>query len=211
MAAFRVITAEEEAASGLMHCLKEIGYLNAEKLKPRDHIHKNAITPFLDVLGLSFHQMLNAHSAEPVFHIKEIDGTCRLTSFLKMQVEGEEKWLYPTPPLNFSMSCDGRPLSYRKEIESYLAHRGATDIEAHLKERANVRNTLLYAGPKGYPADIILAPDFFAARTVRVLALLRAYLLIQPYQQQLPFVQDAVDAFLFMLGRLPAERLHDEV
>jgi len=50
MAAFRCYTAEEEAASGLMHCLKERRYANAERLNPRNHIQKNAVIPFFSIL-----------------------------------------------------------------------------------------------------------------------------------------------------------------
>ena len=35
MAIFRGITAEEEAASGLMYCLREGNYFDAKRLKPR--------------------------------------------------------------------------------------------------------------------------------------------------------------------------------
>jgi hypothetical protein len=50
MAVFRCITAEEEAATGLMLCLKERGYLNAEKLNTRMHDQKNAVIQFYKIL-----------------------------------------------------------------------------------------------------------------------------------------------------------------
>ena len=50
MAVFRCITAEEEAATGLMYCLKDKEYKNAKKLKPRDHIHKHAVIQFFSIL-----------------------------------------------------------------------------------------------------------------------------------------------------------------
>lgn len=37
---FRAITAEEEAATGLMLALKQMHYPNAEQLNPRNHTHK---------------------------------------------------------------------------------------------------------------------------------------------------------------------------
>ena len=43
------------------------------------------------------------------------------------------------------------------------------------------------------------------------MALVRAYLLVQPYQEQLSFVQDALDAFLAMLGELKENDLHEDV
>ena len=53
MAAFRALTAEEEAASALIHSLKWHRYKLSEQLKPRDHIQKAAVYPFfLAVEGL---------------------------------------------------------------------------------------------------------------------------------------------------------------
>ena len=45
MAAFRAITAEEEASSGLIRALSELGYPESEKIKVRDHVHKQAVFP----------------------------------------------------------------------------------------------------------------------------------------------------------------------
>lgn len=50
MAIFRGITAEEEAASGLMHAFILRNYPNANLLKPRDHLQKHAVTPYLRFL-----------------------------------------------------------------------------------------------------------------------------------------------------------------
>src|SRR3972149_10464663 len=57
MAIFRGITAEEEAASGLMHCLRELDYVGGNRLNPRNHIHKHALIPFIRILGLFFGQI----------------------------------------------------------------------------------------------------------------------------------------------------------
>ncbi len=45
MAIFRAITAEEEAASGLLRCLAEMDYPNAKYLNPHNHSHKHAVFP----------------------------------------------------------------------------------------------------------------------------------------------------------------------
>jgi hypothetical protein len=211
MAAFRGLTAEEEAASGLMHCLKERGYENAEQLKPRDHFQKNAIVPFLDAVGAVIAVLLGEHASETMLHIREVDGERRLTHCVKVNVDGEIRLMYPMPPLNFSVHSEGKPLSFRQSIESYVRQRGAVDVETHLRQLQNRRNTLLYASDKGYPSGIELAPDFFSTRQVRVLTLMRGYLMIQPYAEQLPFVQDALNAFLYMLGRIDTGGLHEEI
>ncbi|HEY3327421.1 MAG TPA: hypothetical protein VGK14_09640 [Novimethylophilus sp.] len=211
MAAFRGLTAEEEAASGFMHCLKERGYLNAERLNPKDHTHKNAIAPFLDVLGLFFAETTAAHVKKPALMLQDEGGERRLMLGLLMSVNGEDQWVHPIPPLNFTISSEDKRLSYRRQIEFLASHRGAKSISAYIRTQANLRNQLLYAGPEGYPGQVDLSPDFFEVRKVRVMALVRGYLLVQPYQERLSFVQDSLDAFLAMLGELKDHDLHEDV
>lgn len=50
MAIFRGVTAEEEAATGLMQAFRFRKYPNADLLKPRDHVQKHAVTPYLRFL-----------------------------------------------------------------------------------------------------------------------------------------------------------------
>lgn len=38
-----------------------------------------------------------------------------------------------------------------------------------------------------------------------------AYLLIEPYDEKQPFVQQAIDSLLNMLGKVKSTHLHDEV
>lgn len=210
MAAFRCLTAEEEAASGFMHCLKERGYENSAKLNPRDHLQKNAISPFLNALGVAVSDILEAHKIEPAFHIDESEGGKRLHIIFRIPGLGDQ-WIYPIPPLNFSITCEGKPLSYKQAIEKIVRSRNVQSIRKHLDDLANRRNSLLYASDDGYPATVELRSDFFFEKTVRVLALVRAYLLVQPYAEPLTFVQDSLNAYLAMVGKLESESLHSEV
>src|SRR5437762_14165480 len=54
MAAFRAITAEEEAGTALFHSLKRHRYPGSAVLKPRDHLHKNAVAPFCTAVARLF-------------------------------------------------------------------------------------------------------------------------------------------------------------
>jgi hypothetical protein len=209
MAAFRCLTAEEEAASGLMHCLKERAYTNSNLLKPRDHVHKNAIAPFLDVLGMFFSETFDAHINKPELFLFGDDAERKLILKLFIpSIDGGE-WVYPIPPLNFSINIDSKSLSYRKQIDYLVNRRGANNISDYIKSQANIRNTLLYAAPEGYPDRVELPINYIEVRKVRIMALVRGYLMIQPYKEQLPFVQDALDAFLLMLGNLKQHELHE--
>lgn len=48
----------------------------------------------------------------------------RLTIALPMFVNGEELWARPIPPLNFTATVDGKPLSYRPEIDQLVETKG---------------------------------------------------------------------------------------
>ena len=107
MAIFRAITAEEEAASGVMRCLIEMKYPAADGLNPHDHAHKHAVFPFMKVLELFFGQTLSNHFTKYNLHIKEEDETTRLTLALSMMIGGEAQLAYPIPPLNFGVTKEG--------------------------------------------------------------------------------------------------------
>lgn len=202
MAVFRCYTAEEEAASGLMHCLKERGYANADRLKPRNHVHKNAVIPFLKILKKFFDESLGVAGVEPEIQLREVGGHRQLFLAVSIVVNGESTVFLSDPPLNFSVSKHAQRVSYKKHIDAYVRSQGAKDIDDHLRDMANKRNLVLYAGPKGYPADIEITEKFLPAYCARVLAIVRAYLLIQPHAQQQSYVQDSLDAYLEMLGLL---------
>lgn len=209
MAAFRALTAEEEAATALMHCLKEKGYRNADLLKPKDHVQKNAVSPFLDVLGSSFAKTVGTQFQDFKLILDDEVATRRLMIALSIHVDGQEMWARPVPPLNFTVTSGGKALSYRPEIDLLVATTGRKNIIEYLRAQANRRNLLLYAGPDGYPGKVHLPEGFFEGRQRFVLASLRAYLLIQPYNEKMTFVQDALDAFLSMAGSLKENDLHE--
>ena len=74
MAAFRAITAEEEASTGLMRAVMELKYPDSDKLKVRDHVQKQAVFPFLKIMGLFFAQSLVGQFKNYHLHIQEVEG-----------------------------------------------------------------------------------------------------------------------------------------
>jgi len=199
MAVFRCYTAEEEAASGLMHCLMERRYPNAHRLNPRDHVHKNAVIPLFSILKKFFDESLGVHGVKPLIQLREVDGRKQLFLALPMIVNGETLLFLPDPPLNFSVSNQAKRVSYNKHIDDYVRSRGAKETSKYLRDLANKRNHVLYAGANGYPGDINITEKFFPACCARVLAMLRAHLLIQPHSEHQSYVQDSLDSFLGML------------
>lgn len=206
MAIFRGITAEEEAASGLMHCLREGCYVGSRGLQPRNHVHKHAMIPFLRVIGLFHGQIFEHNVKEYRLHIKEEEGQRRLMFAFPLHVNGEKRWAYPIPPLNFGVKVGTTktPPSYESQITSFVDAMGAKDILSYLKKEANLRNEVLYASPNGYPVINEMKPEFLQEKASHFITLLHAYLLIKPWKEPQPYVQDSLGAFLTMVGVIEA-------
>lgn len=204
MAIFRAITAEEEAASGLLRCLAEMDYPNAKYLNPHNHSHKHAVFPFLLILRLFFAQTVSNHFTNYNLHIKEEDGEKRLMLALNIDINGEPQLAYPIPPLNFDvkyLNSDEMP-DYSHQINQFIEAKEHSSIKTFLKKEANLRNKILYAGPDGYPKISNLDTDFLLERRGRIIVMINVYLLIFPYTEHQPFVTQALDAFIKMLKKL---------
>jgi len=208
MAIFRAITAEEEAASGVIRCLAELGYPCADALNAHDHAHKHAVFPFMQILELFFGQTLANHFKKYNLHIKEEDGASRLTLALNVTINGEPQLAYPIPPLNFGVKNPdtGEAPDYSFQINQLVAAKGRASVKAFLKNEANLRNEILYAGPDGYPTIPTLDLGFLVERRARVLAMINVYLLAFPYQEHQPFVTQALASFAKMLQQLKRSR-----
>lgn len=210
MAVFRGLTAEEEAVSGIFYLLQYRGYTNSNLLNPRNHVHKNAAIPFLQILGLFFKEFSETERLSPKLHLKEEDGELRLLIALTVIVNGERQLVYPIPPLNFGVTSNGRMPSFKPQVGRFLTKHNSSDILKYIKGEANLRNRLLYAGTHGYPALKNLSDSFFELRRARVMAMVMAYLFIEPWPEQQPFVQQCLDAFLAMLKVVQHEMLDSE-
>jgi hypothetical protein len=200
MSVFRAITAEEESVSGVFHALIYRGYNNSKLLNPKSHIHKNAAIPFLQSLGYFFDEIEGVEKLSPTFHIKEENGETRLRIALSVNINGQDLLGYPIPPLNFGVTMDGKSVNFEQQIERIVKEQNASNILKYIKEQANLRNRILYAGATGYPSLTDLKDSFFELRKTRVMAMVMAFLLIEPWVEPQPFVQNVLDAFLLMLN-----------
>jgi hypothetical protein len=202
MAVFRAITAEEESVSGVFHALKHRGYNNSKILNPRNHVHKNAAIPFLQILGYFFKDISGLDKLSPTLHIKEEDGETRLRIALSVNLNGQNLLGYPIPPLNFGVTVDGKNVNFKSQIDKLVKEQNTSDILQYIQDQANLRNKVLYADAVGYPSLEDLKDSFFELRRTRVMAMIMAFLLIEPWSERQPFVQHVLDAFLIMLNRL---------
>lgn len=210
MAVFRCITAEEEAASGLMYCLKDSRYKNAEELSPRDHFQKNAVIEFFSVLSQFVEDSFQQFGIEMFLSVRKNNGTKFLAFQASMYLSQRQTWIVPDPPLNFRLIHEDKRFSYKKQIEKLRNSKQLDKIAKHLKAKANLRNLLLYANQQGFPNDVEIEAKFFPAYQRRVLALLRCYLMIAPYGAHQQFVQDSLDSFLLMLEKQSFSDIHDD-
>lgn len=104
MAVFCAITAEEEAATALFHSLKRHHYNSSDRLKPRDHVHKNAVIPFINAVSRVFTRFQDIAPETEFLFDEEVSPPAIGIRFKLPFASGEKNvWGYPTPPLNFSL------------------------------------------------------------------------------------------------------------
>ena len=207
MAAFRSITAEEEAASALMLALQHLNYPNSDLLRSNNHWHKNAIFPFLQIIGSFLAETLGKEIGRYHLHIhkddKDEESLLKIAFSIFMTNE-EEKWVYPVPPLNLVV-CEGSTNqfpTFSKQIERFLDIKKQLKLLDLVKTEANQRNQLLYAGPNGYPSVRELDPAFILERRRRVMVMIQVFLLIAPYRTHQSLVTDALEVMLKSIGWL---------
>lgn len=204
MAAFRAITAEEEAASGLMRALVDLNYPGAEGLNPHNHSHKHAVIPFVEIIQLFFGQTIGRTFKNLTLHIKNDAGVRLLKISMQLPFGDDSPWMTPEPPLNLGVTVTGSgdAPDYASQIKEFAEAQGKGSLRNFLKKEANIRNEILYASPEGYPEVRALDPAFILERRRRVLVIIKAYLLIYPYAERQPYVEHALTVFVSILSQL---------
>jgi len=205
MAIFRAITAEEEAATAIFMSLIEKGYDNSDKIKFKNHNYKQALDPFIR----SIHAFLGEMASKPDYPFGKV-------FYLKIEGEGKDRKLSlsfpfhkgtvaPIPPLNFEITKNGEKHHFKEEILEITQGKNKKDIIKHINSISKERNVLLYAQNNGLPliqGDIQTGLD---RRKARVMVFLKIYALIYPYREKAIFVQQALNAFLIMMGEIEDE------
>ena len=205
LAFFSGITAEEESATALFHVLQKRRYIGAENLKVRTHIHKTALHPFLAAVGKLITQHSDALNPEFIF---DVDSSSKGKERLQLAInvpdhEGGIVRAYSLPPLSFTVPIDDVVHDFANELENLASENGAKQIFELIKNRANLRNQLLYAGPNGVPNIKDDAMPFLIDCKSIVFSHFIAFLLIDPYREHQSFVQQSLNAFLKILNRAP--------
>jgi hypothetical protein len=204
MAALRMITAEEEAATAIMLSLKARKYKGADKLKHTNHIHKLAVHPFIQAMKPLFIE-LSAPYSEFGLRIMEFEKKeivrIRVPYFENGVRTGD---IYCIPPLNFVIAESGKPYNFEKEFSEFAKKKNHNKIKDYVEAAVKIRNALLYATDKGIARGQGPVNETFNTRKDRVLLMLCIYMMIDPYFKKQMFVQNCLYAFLKIVEAFPS-------
>jgi hypothetical protein len=203
MAAFRAITAEEEATTAIFHALQRRKYKGAEKLKRKNHLHKNALVPFCIAVAGALSLTEELFKSKLYLDKEEVPPRFRVRIDISSIVPGYE-YAFPEPPLHFDMHMNDKPYDFTDKLNDIVIKNKFSDITKYLEVRANKRNMLLYAAPEGAP-EVASLGNFLPIQRTNVLMLAILYLMIDAYPKKQLFVQQSLQAFLKILKLLPGE------
>jgi hypothetical protein len=196
------MTAEEESVAAIFRALEFRQYPQARRLSTYKHTHKSAVQPFLVCLehALATSGFMQWHP-QVVIKSRAQGGQVRFR--IRFQgLDGDLYSLEPIPPLGGEFSIDGERYDFRNERELLLSQSSQSSMEDYLNGLANERNRLLYATVKGIPRVSNLQFSYFERQRDRVFRNLTLFLLVVQEKSRQLFVEQALDAFLEMLGRI---------
>ena len=214
MAIFRGITAEEEAASALFHCLKNHRYKNAEKLQFNKHPYKLGLYPFLQGIGRFLGDLLTQDGSPfDKYQIRHIEQSGRKAIELLLNMPAHDLAARPIPPLHFTVadSETGEVCTFEKNFECLIVGAGYDDSLKYIKAKAALRNKLLYAESSGKPKVEGNIEGYLDEQKKKVMVYLIILLMIDPWEKKEGrslFVQQALDSYLLLLQRIEAHEIH---
>jgi hypothetical protein len=203
MAIFRIITAEEEAASALMISLKRRHYNGSEKLKLYSHVHKSSIW-FIIAAFTEFLPALQG-SIEGEFAIEPDETTGKATPIMRFKILNSSLpgYIYPIPPLEIQLihgNGTNKTLHMlEEEIKKLVSAKGHEEFLKYIQAEANIRNEILYAGDQGVPTASNDIDSFIKHRRKRVFVLQIVCLLIDFYPQKQLLVKQLLQVLLVNL------------
>jgi len=208
MSLFRAITAEEEAATALFLSIKRHNYDGAKSLNKFSHIQKNTVIPVFDAISRVVAKFGSQMPPTEIYlDTKEEKPKLAIRFKKNHPLTGVPSYAYPIPPLNFSIFGGKANGTIKKEdfsagIEEIVKNTNVNNIFEHLKNRANLRNQLLYAAPEGYPSINGNIETTLQQYQKNTFVILRMYMLIDPYAKIQLFVQQALYVFLKTINKL---------
>ncbi|MFJ2526252.1 hypothetical protein ACIOWB_24310 [Pseudomonas capeferrum] len=212
MAAFRAVCAEEEAATALISSLKEQCYEGADKLYFRNHADKHAVILFVGTV-MQWFQSRKAQAGDHFGHHRiffdDIDG--RVGLHFSIQLGRSNTAVNPVPPLHLVVQGP-RTLEeeFQDEMKDLLGLERIHEIRRLIDQRANFRNTLLYATTEGIPKSDGDVKEFIENQIGLVNNLLMALALIDPWRRpdypQSGIVSASIGVFVDLMDRVKKEK-----
>lgn len=215
MSVFRLITAEEEAATAILLMLKEHGYSGSEKLNKNNHLHKQCLYSYVCAVSdlLSSHlKMISNHP--PILEWVKVEGRDAIKLGIKISLEDQGIIAEMNPPLNFQVSKGEELHDFSIELTEFLINKGFNNTVKHLKENANMRNKLLYSDGEKIPNTFTDLSNgkylrFAKYQLQKINVLVAIYFLTAPYSKKnkAHFVEQALEGYLSVLLHVKGKRL----
>ncbi|HFQ5220800.1 TPA: hypothetical protein ACGUTS_004728 [Vibrio vulnificus] len=213
MSTFRLITAEEEAATSIITMLKEHQYEGAKELNKNNHLHKQCMYPYIASIAALMEQDLKRISSSPpiVKWVTENEKPAISLGF-KVEVGQQTLDMMCTPPLNFKRSSQDGDFDFGKQLIAFLSEKGFDDAVKHLKESTNQRNHLLYSDGNNIPNSLTENGKYelFAKYQLQKINVLVAlYFMTAPYIkcERARFLTQALDGYLRVLQHVKGRPL----
>jgi hypothetical protein len=208
MASFRAITGEEEAATALIKAIQIRRYPHAKKFNSRDHQHKAAVMACVMAIATDVIPILKEFQLMFDFAKRRVDVKIPLSNF--DVAGGQDYAVQPVEPLDlvrgFETSNGTKPFD---EALKHLATQSNYDtIKKMVSAQANGRNTLLYASDSALPLSRA-SRNGIANRKGKALTLLVLSAMVLQSRKHQSLVCQAIDAFLGVISKLPAEEVSE--
>lgn len=200
MAVFRLVTAQEEAATAVFRALqlRKQNYRGADSLKPKNHRHKIALAPFLDTIAEPLRETLKAKGLSVATIWTGADAPPYVVTAITNKTTGTVDLL--PDPLNMTVvDYDGTLVNFGDAVRSAVNETTARAVEDAIVELANFRNKLLYAHSKGMREVQPPIEDAMILAERRVYAQLALFLMIALVPRPQSLVQQALDGFLSIM------------
>lgn len=200
MACFRIITAQEEAESAIIHSLKRRRYKDSAKLKPHNHIHKAAVFYIFQAFSEMLSPMSEFMQGEFLLEADGKTGKRVPKTRFRFKKQDDSKYYYPIPPLHVQITEDDGANKKIHDLEEQIAalasRKGKAEFVEYLQEDTNIRNEILYASEQGIPSILVDVGNFVKEKSKKIYALNIVCLFIDYYPQKQLLVQQLLDAML---------------
>lgn len=207
MAVFSAMTAEEEAASAVIAALKEKRYSGADALNAWSHPHKVGVIHMAHAVGRLLHEC-----GMDNIRLNIQPENARIDAYItNLERYGGPEDIYATldEPLNWSVNLSEKkedreqvsPVDFSNQLQDIASDRNMEGFIQFIRQRANERNTVLYAGDDGIP-HVNVQDTYFENRLRDVAILVGLTITILQAETPQSIAEQALQAYIKALGKL---------